>query len=166
MPRWSGSRKTRMAGLVIIQLEMVLCSPQTLRCKFFTNASPTITRRACLGKPRRMDSNSWQLVVIIQVDRLMVGEIKMDLVWGFWQVFRTQVVVTTVCATGCVHTSCRTNISLLQSVEQVILMHFSRVCTHTHGSRMWKRYAQCASRDSPSRLLPSDVSPICSSAFW
>ena len=166
MPRWSGSRKTWMAGLVIIQVEMVLCSPRALRCKSFSNALPRIRRRACLGNPRRMDSDIWQVVVSIQVDRLMVGEIKMALEWGFLEVFRTQVVVTTVCATGCVHTSCRTHISLVQSVEQFILIHFLRVCAHTHCSRMWKRYEQCTSRDTPSRLLPSDVSPICSAAFW
>ena len=80
-------QKTRMAGLVIRQLEMALCSPQALRCKSYTNASPRIRRRACLGKPRRVDSDIWQLVVSIQVDRLMVGEIKMDLGWGFLGVF-------------------------------------------------------------------------------
>ena len=48
----------------------------------------------------------------------------------FLGVFRTQVVVTTVCATGCAHTCCRTHIAPVQSVEQVILIHYSRVCTH------------------------------------
>ena len=79
MPRWSGSIKTWMAGLVITRLEMALCSPRTLRCKSYTNASPRIRRRPCLGKPRRMDSDIWQLVVSIQVDRRMLGEIRMDL---------------------------------------------------------------------------------------
>ena len=78
----------------------------------------------------------------------------------FLMVFRTQVVVTSVCATGCVHTSFRTHISLLQSVEQVILIHFSRVCTHAR-----LKHVEEVCRDSPSRLLPSDVSPICSAAF-
>ena len=152
MPRWSGSRKTWMAGSVIIQFEMAFCSPRTLSCESKTNASPRIRRRACLGKPRRMDSDIWQLVVSIQVDRVMVGEIKMDLKWGFLGVLRTHVVVTSVCTTGCLHTSCRTHISLVQSLEQVILIHFSRVCTHARLKDVKK---VCAVRKSRLSISPS-----------
>ena len=147
--------KLEWLGLVIIQLEMVLCSPRALRCKSFSNALPRIRRRACLGKPRRMDSDIWQVVVSASrwTDSWW-GEIKMALEWGFVRVFRTQVVVTNVWSTGCVHTSCRTHISLVQSVEQFILIHFSRVCAHTHGSRI----KVCAVRES---WLTISSSPFC-----
>ena len=72
--------------------------------------------------------------------------------------FFFHVVATTVCTTE-VHTlTCRTHIFLLHSV--CARSHtFVRV-TYTHGSSVCKKVFAHASLISPSRLLPSHVSPV------
>ena len=46
----------RLAFLALIQLETIRRGEPNLRCKFHTKASPRIRRRACLGKPRSINS--------------------------------------------------------------------------------------------------------------
>ena len=56
----------------------------------------------------------------------------------FFKGFRTYVVATTACTTGCGHTlTCRTHKFLLHSLSAHIRTS-SCVCTHTHGSSAWK----------------------------
>ena len=75
--------------------------------KLHTKASSRIRRRACLGKPRSINSYIWQLVESKLVEQVLVGEITMDKEWWNLKVFsfldsgfRTHVVATAVCATG------------------------------------------------------------------
>ena len=56
LPRGSGPREARLAHMALSQLEMVLRGKPNLRVKFHTMASPKISRRACLGKPRSIHS--------------------------------------------------------------------------------------------------------------
>ena len=140
--------------------------------KFHTKASSRIRRRACLGKPRSINSYIWWLVEGKLVDHVLVREIKRTwrksenilskMVTERWicvSTFvlrthlvvevRTHVVATTVCVTGvCTHSPvARTVFSCTYTARA--LRAFS--CTFTHGSRL-----QCACRHlsfiSPSRF--------------
>ena len=65
------------------------------------------------------------------------------------------------CMCVCTHTPCRTH---MLSGCTAHTLHFT--CVRARMSQgCEKRYVQCACRDSHSRLLPSDVPPICSAAF-
>ena len=140
--------------MALSQLEMVLRGKPNLRMKFHTMASPKISRRACLGKPRSI--HSWWSVECKLVDHVLVGDIKMALEWRSLRIFfqkskdfRTHVVPTSVCATWGVHTL---------RVARTFSLHFFLAwltdIAYTHGSRCLR----CARHISPSHLLPSHVS--------
>ena len=74
-----------------------------------------------------------------------------DEVWGFFLVsgFRTHVVATAVCATGCVHT-----LRVARAFFWRIFLSWRTNIAYTHGSRC----LQCACHISPSHPLHSHVS--------
>ena len=142
--------------------------------KFHTKASSRIRRRACLGKPRSINSYIWWLVEIKLVDQVLVRKIKKNLkeVWKYslqmvmeWWFFlvvevvptgvRTHVVATTVCVTGSVHAlTCCTHICLVY-IHCAYTSHILMRVTHMHGSRVPKRFIACVSHlsISPSPFL-------------
>ena len=76
----------------------------------------------------------------------------------FW--FRTHVAATTVCTTGVyIHSLVARTFSCAQRAHCVLRTLLMRV-SHTHGSRVCKKGVCTCVVFSPSRLLPSLVSPI------
>ena len=167
MSRWSGPREAWMGNMALTHLEMVLHGEPTLRCKFYTEASSRIRRRASLGKKEQVSGNREELTLTSDNwwnaywwNKSGWGKIKMDLEWWSLRVFnpwfRTHVVATTVCATVGVHThSCRTQIFFAWRTD----------IAHTHGSSVCQKVCcMCMSHIfvSPSPLSCFIRRPCCS----
>ena len=78
LPRGSGPREARLPYMAFTQL---LRGEPNIRFKFHTKASSRIRRRACLWKPRSINSYIWQMVESKVVEQVLVGETKMDIEW-------------------------------------------------------------------------------------
>ena len=153
LPWGSGPRKGRLACMALTQLEMVLRGEPNIRFKFHTKASSRIRRRACLGKPRSINSYIWWVLESQLVDQVVVGEIKVDMEWRSLNFFLTEVSQPRsgnccVCDGWCTHSV---------SHAHFLWHSFFAWRTHiayTHGSRC----LQCACHISPSHPLYSHVS--------
>ena len=123
--------------------------------KFHTKASSRIRARACLGKPRSINSYIWWLVESKLVDKVLVREIKKNIKEvrqdgdgvmifcsfsssrGRTTWVRTHTTATTVCATGGVHTlTCCTLMFFLLHTHSVHTSHILMRVAHMHGSRV------------------------------
>ena len=114
-------------------------------------ASQKISRSAWLGKPR--STHKWWSVESKFVDKVLVGEIKMEVERRSLRIFCLRVlvsdVVATVCATGGVHT-----LRVASTFFWHVFLAWRTVIACTHGSRCLR----CACHISP-------ISPSPSSCF-